>query len=66
MCCEKSSRTFKIVITAPGQVWSWDITKLKGPVKKTCSYLHIILDIFNRWMDAWMISNHEKAVYQNS
>jgi len=30
--------------TAPNQVWSWDITMLKGPVKWTYFYLYVILD----------------------
>jgi hypothetical protein len=34
----------------PGQVWSWDITKLKGPGKWTCFHLYVILDIFSRYV----------------
>ena len=30
------------------EVWSWDITKLKGPAKWTYFYLYVIIDIFSR------------------
>ena len=35
----------ELVAEAPNQVWSWDITKLRGPVKWTYFYLYVILDI---------------------
>lgn len=30
------------------EVWSWDITKLKGPVSGTSYHLYVILDLFSR------------------
>jgi putative transposase len=47
--------------TAPNQVWSWDITKLKGPAKWTYYYLYVIIDIFSRHVVGWMIANREQA-----
>ncbi len=38
----------ELLATGPNQVWSWDITKLKGPVKWSYFYLYVILDIFSR------------------
>ena len=38
----------ELLAEAPNQVWSWDITKLRGPVKWTYYYLYVILDIFSR------------------
>ena len=38
----------ELLAIAPNQVWSWDITKLKGPAKWTCFHLYVILDIFSR------------------
>jgi putative transposase len=35
----------ELVATGPNQVWSWDITKLRGPVKWTWFYLYVILDL---------------------
>jgi putative transposase len=31
----------ELLATAPNQVWSWDITKLKGPAKWTCFHLYV-------------------------
>jgi len=39
----------EMLATASNQVWSWDITKLRGPVKWTYYYLYVILDIFSRY-----------------
>ena len=38
----------ELLAIAPNQVWSWDITKLKGPAKWTCFHLYVMLDIFSR------------------
>ena len=45
----------------PNQVWSWDITKLRGPVKWTYFYLYVILDIFSRYVTGWMLARRESA-----
>lgn len=51
----------ELLATAPCQVWSWDITKLKGPGKWTCFHLYVILDIFSRYAVGWMIALREAA-----
>ncbi len=51
----------ELVARAPKQVWSWDITKLKGPVKLAYFYLYVILDIFSRYVVGWMIAEAENA-----
>ena len=51
----------ELLATAPNQVWSWDITKLKGPVKWTYFYLFVILDIFSRYVVGWTLANRETA-----
>ena len=51
----------ELLATAPNQVWSWDITKLKGPVKWTYYYLYVILDIFSRYVVGWMVARREKS-----
>jgi putative transposase len=50
----------ELLATGPNQLWSWDITKLKGPVKWTYFYLYVILDVFSRYVVGWM------AAYQDS
>lgn len=34
----------ELLAEGPDQVWSWDITKLMGPVKWSCFYLYVIRD----------------------
>jgi putative transposase len=51
----------ELLATGPNQLWSWDITKLKGPVKWTYYYLYTILDVFSRYVTGWMIAERELA-----
>ena len=51
----------ELVATAPNQVWSWDITKLKGPVKWMYYYLYVILDVYSRHAVGWMVATRETA-----
>ena len=51
----------ELLATDPNQVWSWDITKLLGPVKWTYFYLYVILDIFSRSVVGWMAASRESA-----
>ena len=51
----------ELLATAPNQVWSWDISKLKGPAKWTYFYLYVVLDIFSRYAVGWMIASRESA-----
>jgi putative transposase len=51
----------ELVATAPNQCWSWDITKLRGPVKWTYYHLYVILDIFSRYVIGWMVASRESA-----
>lgn len=55
----------ELVATAPNQLWSWDVTKLKGPAKWTWFYLFVILDIFSRYAVGWMVATRETAVLAN-
>ncbi|MEU6541243.1 DDE-type integrase/transposase/recombinase [Streptomyces sp. NPDC047000] len=43
----------------PNRVWSWDITKLKGPVEDAYRCLCTIIDIFSRCTVGWMIADRE-------
>jgi putative transposase len=51
----------EILSTKPNELWSWDITKLKGPVKWTYYYLYVILDVFSRYVVGWMLAPKESA-----
>ena len=49
----------QLLATAPNQVWSWDITKLKAAGHFLC--LYVILDIFSRYVVGWMLASRESA-----
>lgn len=49
----------ELLATGPNQVWSWDITKLRGPQKWSYFYLYVILDIFSRYVVGWMVATCE-------
>ena len=51
----------ELLAEAPNQVWSWDISKLMGPVKWSYFYLYVILDIFSRRVVGWRVEHAESA-----
>ncbi len=51
----------ELLATGPNQLWSWDLTKLRGPVKWTYYYLYTILDVFSRYVVGWLIAERESA-----
>lgn len=51
----------RLLAMAPNQVWSWDITKLKGPNPWEYFYLYVILDIYSRYVVGWMLGRRETA-----
>jgi transposase InsO family protein len=52
----------ELLAEAPNQVWSWDITKLMGPMKWTYFYLYVIIDIFSRRVVGWCVADRESAI----
>jgi putative transposase len=51
----------ELLATGPNQVWSWDITKLKGPRKWTYYYLYVIIDIYSRYVVGWVVADCESS-----
>jgi putative transposase len=51
----------ELLAERPHELWSWDITKLLGPAKRTYFYLDVILDVFSRYAVAWTIAYRESA-----
>lgn len=49
----------ELVASDPNEVWSWDITKLRGPAKWTYYYLYVIIDIYSRYIVGWMVASRE-------
>jgi len=50
-----------LIAMEPNQVWSWDITYLKSPIKGNYYYLYLIEDIFSRMIVGWKIEEVESA-----
>ena len=51
----------ELLAARPNEVWSWDITKLKGPATWTYYYLYAILDVFSRYIVGWTVQQRESA-----
>ena len=51
----------ELLATAANQLWSWDISKLRGPSIGIYFYLYVILDVFSRFVVGWMIAQRESA-----
>jgi putative transposase len=51
----------ELMATRPNQVWSWDISKLKGPSRGLYFDLYVVLDIFSRYVVAWLVAPAESA-----
>ena len=49
----------ELLAEAPNEVYSWDITKLKGPAKWTYFYLYVILDVYSRYAVGWTVQPRE-------
>lgn len=48
-----------LVVDAPLQAWSWDITHLKGPYRRVTYQLYLALDVFSRLVVAWRVEAGE-------
>jgi putative transposase len=51
----------ELVARRPLVVWSWDITKLKGPRRGEYYDLYVVLDIFSRYVVAWCVAPTESG-----
>lgn len=51
----------ELVANGPNQTWTWDITKLLGPVKWTYYYLYVVIDIYSRYVTGWLLATRELA-----
>lgn len=51
----------ELLAVRPNEVWSWDISKIKGPVRWSHYHLYVIIDIFSRYVVGWMIAERESA-----
>jgi putative transposase len=51
----------ELLADAPNSVWSWDITKLRGPAKRTFYHLYSVIDIYSRYTVGWLLADREDA-----
>jgi putative transposase len=51
----------ELLATGPNEVWTWDITKLRGPAKGIWFHLYVIMDIYSREVMGWMVAPTESA-----
>ncbi len=51
----------QVVARAPNQAWTWDITKLPGPLRGLFFCLYVVLDLFSRFVVGWLIAERESA-----
>ena len=51
----------ELLATCPNELWSWDITKLKGPEKWSYFHLYVIMDVFSRYVVGWMVADRESS-----
>jgi len=49
----------ELLAERPNELWSWDVSKLKGPAKWTWFYLYVVLDVFSRYVVAWTVQYRE-------
>lgn len=50
------------VADAPSQVWTWDITELRGPAKGIWYHLYVLIDIYSRYNPGWILAAAEDSV----
>jgi len=51
----------RLLATAPHDVWTWDITKLPLVRRGIYLSLYVVLDLFSRFVVAWMVSRKENS-----
>ena len=47
--------------TKPNEVWSWDITYLRSPVRGAFFYLYMVVDVFSRRIVGWDVHSEERS-----
>jgi len=57
----QSHATPRLKATAPNQVWSWDIAKLPTARRGEYLSLYVVMDLFSRYIVAWMLSKKENS-----
>ena len=51
----------RLVAQAPNEVWTWDCSKLPTRARSVYLTLYVVLDLFSRFVLAWMVSGKENS-----
>jgi len=51
----------ELAADGPSQVWSWDITKLRGPTRGVWFHLYVLIDIYSRYNPGWVVAAAEDS-----
>lgn len=51
----------ELVATGPGQVYSWDITKLKGPARGVYYDAYVMIDVYSRYIVGARVHSRESG-----
>jgi len=51
----------ELLAVKANQIWSWDITKLRGPGKGDYFHLYVMIDLYSRYVVGWFVSLSESA-----
>jgi putative transposase len=49
----------RLHVTKPNELWSWDITKLRGLGLFYC--LYVLLDVYSRYVVGWLLAEHQSG-----
>jgi putative transposase len=51
----------ELLAQRPNELWSWDVSKLKGPATWSWFSLYVILDVFSRYVVGWTVQQRESG-----
>lgn len=51
----------ELMASRANEIWSWDISKLKGPARGIYYELYCVIDIFSRYVPGWLVAEAESA-----
>jgi putative transposase len=51
----------ELLATGPNQLWTWDITRLRGPNRLEYYQLYVMIDVYSRYVVGWMLTFKETA-----
>ena len=59
----RNHRPAPLKATGPNQVWSWDITYLRGPVAGAFLYLYMVTDVWSRKVVGWTVRDTQSDIF---